>query len=191
MDITVESVVFLIFGVLTLGSALLMVTARNLFHGALYLMSSLFGVAGLFVLLAAPFLAGVQVVVYIGAIAILIIFAIMLTPQVTAMRGIRTTQWPLAVAVAVIFFALLVSVATPLMGELGVDDFAADFTLENPPDVPADSLVRLGETLVDPEGFMLPFEVASVLLMAALIGAALLVWPEGKAPTPPAEAGDD
>jgi len=191
VDITVESVVFLIFGVLTLGSALLMVTARNLFHGALYLMASLFGVAGLFVLLAAPFLAGVQVVVYIGAIAILIIFAIMLTPQVTAMRGIRTTQWPLAVAVAVIFFALLVSVATPLMGELGVDDFAADFTQENPPDVPADSLVRLGETLVDPQGFMLPFEVASVLLMAALIGAALLVWPEGKAPTPPAEAGDD
>ncbi len=191
MDITVESIVFLIFGVLTLGSALLVVTTRNLFHGALYLMASLFGVAGLFVLLAAPFLAGVQVVVYIGAIAILIIFAIMLTPQVTAMRSVRTAQWPVAVAVAVIFFALLVSVVTPLMDELGVDDFAADFTQENPPDVPADSLVRLGEQLVDPQQFMLPFEVASVLLMAALIGAVLLVWPEGTRSTPPGEAGDD
>ena len=102
-----------------------MVTTHNLFHGALYLMVSLFGVAGLFVLLAAPFLAGVQIVVYIGAIAILIIFAIMLTPQVTAMRGIRTADWPAAVAVAVIFFVMLVSVVTPLMDELGVDDCAA------------------------------------------------------------------
>lgn len=191
MEITVESIVFLIFAVLTLGSALLVVTTRNLFHGALYLMASLFGVAGLFVLLAAPFLAGVQVVVYIGAIAILIIFAIMLTPQVTAMRSVHTDHWPMAVAAAALFFVLLLLVVTPLMDELGVDDFAADFTQKNPVDVPADSLIRLGEQLVDPQGFMLPFEVASVLLMAALIGAVLLVWPERKSPAPPGEAGDD
>ena len=102
MEITVESIVFLIFGVITLGGALLVVSSRNLFHAGLYLMVSLFGVAGLFVLLAAPFLAGVQLVVYIGAIAILIMLAIMLTPEITHMPGIFSQQWPASLVVAAI-----------------------------------------------------------------------------------------
>ncbi len=139
---------------------------------------SLFGVAGLFVLLAAPFLAGVQVVVYIGAIAILIMLAIMLTPNVTNIRQIFINQqWPAAVVLAVVFFLLLVSVVSPLMDELGVDDWNADFTQEDAADVPADSITTLGEDLVDPDKYMLPFEVASLLLMAAMIGAVLLVNP--------------
>jgi NADH:ubiquinone oxidoreductase subunit 6 (subunit J) len=174
---TVESIVFVIFSVITLGGALLVVSARNLFHAGLYLMVSLFGVAGLFVLLAAPFLAGVQLVVYIGAIAILIMLAIMLTPDITRMKGIFSQQWPAGLALAIIFFLLLVSVVTPLMDNLGVHNWNAKFTQDTAVDVPANSINTLGEDLVDPDKYMLPFEVASLLLMAAMIGAVLIVNP--------------
>lgn len=193
MDLTAELLVFLVFSALTLSSALFVVTTRNLMHAGLYLMVALFGVAGLFVLLAAPFLAGVQIVVYIGAIAILIILAVMLTPNVTNMRAILNQQWPVNLALALIFFLLLVSVVTPIMDEWDIDDqWNADFTEEDPVDVDIDaSLVQLGEDLVDPEKYMLPFEVASVLLMAALIGAVLLVNPGSSEDDAAAESGED
>lgn len=177
---TVQAVVFLIFSGITLGGASLVILSRNLFHAGLYLMVSLFGVAGLFVLLAAPFLAGAQVVVYIGAIALLIILAIMLTPGVTQMKRLFNDQWPVNAAVAAVFFVLLVSVLTPLMGKLGADHWNADFSQRHPGSVPADSIVNLGRALVSRVSYMLPFEVASILLMAAMIGAVLLVNP-GKA----------
>jgi NADH-quinone oxidoreductase subunit J len=177
VELTVEAIVFLIFAGITLGGGTLVVISRNLFHAALYLMVSLFGVAGLFVLLTAPFLAGAQVVVYIGAIAILIILAIMMTPGVTQMRGLFTQEWPVSLALVVIFFLLLVSIVTPMMDELGVDGWNADFTEDHPASVPADSIQTLGKQFVDPDKYMLPFEVASVLLMAAMIGAVLLVHP--------------
>ncbi|MBN1680354.1 MAG: NADH-quinone oxidoreductase subunit J [Anaerolineae bacterium] len=178
MDITIQHGVFVIFTLVTLGSALLVVTVRNLFHAALYLMLCLFGVAGLFALLTAPLLAGFQVVIYIGAIAILIIFAIMLTPQVT--RVIKTTnaQWPVAIVVAVLFFVMILSVVSPLMDELGVDDWNADFTQEDADRVPDSTLTDFGESLVSRDRFVLPFEIASIMLMAALIGAVLVVSPD-------------
>ena len=88
---------------------------RNLLHGALWLLVSLFGVAGLFVMLAAPFLAAVQVLVYMGVIVILIIFAIMLTRQVMGVREMPNNQWPVALAMAAIAFlviALILSLAS-------------------------------------------------------------------------------
>ncbi len=182
MDITAEAIVFLVLSVLTLGSALLVVTTRNLFHAALYLMLALFGVAGLFVLLAAPFLAGFQVVVYIGAIAVLIILAVMLTPSVAHLPRIYNAQWAVNVALAVVFFLLLFSVLTPVVDDLGISNtWGANFTQDSPADVPASSISDLGEALVDPQQYMLPFELASVLLMGALIGAALLVSPNVEA----------
>lgn len=182
---TWQAFVFLIFSVLTLGSGLLVVTTRNLFHAALYLMLSLFGVAGLFVLLTAPFIAGVQVVVYIGAIAILIVFAIMLTPQVTQVLAPRSNHWIAALVVSGLFFVMLISVLTPLATELGVDNWSAGFTQDDPADVPADALTDLGKSLVDVDRYVLPFEVASVLLMAALVGAVLMVRPQEPRPERP------
>jgi len=191
VELTVEAIVFLIMSGITLGGGLLVVMSRNLFHAGLFLMLALFGVAGLFVLLAAPFLAGFQVVVYIGAIAILIILAIMLTPKVTQMQEIFTSQWPLNLLAVVVFFVLLVSVVSPVMGELGIDNWGADFTEEDPAAVPADSIVTLGKELVDPDRYMLPFEVASVLLMAAMIGAVMLVNPGNPDEDAPAGAPKD
>ena len=79
MQITLQHILFIVFGAFTLGSGLLVVTQRNVFHAALFLILSFFGVAGLYVLLEAPFLAAVQLFIYVGGIAVLIIFAIMLT----------------------------------------------------------------------------------------------------------------
>ncbi|MBN1563723.1 MAG: NADH-quinone oxidoreductase subunit J [Anaerolineae bacterium] len=176
---TVELLVFLILSALTLGGGMLVVTTRNLFHAGLYLMISLFGVAGLFVLLTAPFLGVVQVIVYIGAIAILIMLAIMLSPNITNLPNPFTAQWPVGAALAVIFFVMLITVVTPVMNELGADDWvnSDQLTVDTAGDVPADGIATLGEELVDPHKYMLPFEVASVLLMAAMIGAVLLVHP--------------
>ncbi len=180
MAITFQSLTFLIFSVVTLGAALMVVTTRNLFHAALYLMLSLFGVAGLFILLSAPLIAGFQVVVYIGAIAILIIFAIMLTPQVMQVVGARNNQWMLSLGLAVVFFLMLVSVVSPFMDEVGVEDWSTDFKEDNPAVVPDDTLVDFGQSIVDSQRYLLPFEIASILLMAALIGAVLLVSPPNK-----------
>jgi NADH-quinone oxidoreductase subunit J len=192
VGITAESIVFLIFSGITLCGALLVVLSRNLFHAGLYLMVSLFGVAGLFALLAAPFLAGAQVLIYIGAIAILIILAIMLTPGITQMKRLFNDQWPVNAALAAIFFILLVTVLSPLMGELGADNWAAPNIGErHPVGVPANSIEHLGQQLVSRVGYMLPFEVASILLMAAMIGAVLLVSPSKSEDEPGADADQE
>jgi NADH:ubiquinone oxidoreductase subunit 6 (subunit J) len=93
------------------------------------------------------------------------------------MKGIFSQQWPAGLALAIIFFLLLVSVVTPLMGDLGVHHWNADFTQDTAAQVPASSINTLGKDLVDPDKYMLPFEVASLLLMAAMIGAVLIVNP--------------
>jgi NADH:ubiquinone oxidoreductase subunit 6 (subunit J) len=168
LELNVQSIAFLIFSVITLGGALALVTNRNLIHAAVWLIVSLFGVAGLFVLLSAPFLAAVQVLVYIGAIAILIIFSVMLTRGMTRMKEIYNRQWALSLVIAVALFAfLLVGIILPVWGQGGPQ------AAENPPEVVAGT-AELGVALVDGNQYVLPFEVASLLLTAAMIGAIVI-----------------
>lgn len=157
---TLQQVLFIIFGAITLGAALLVVTRRNVFHAALFLILSFFGVAGLYVLLEAPFLAAVQLFIYVGGIAILIILAIVLTREMMNpdVPGANRQWW----------IAALVAVA--LCGILGWVVLNHDWGAAPGP-VPEHSIAILGTTLVDPEGFVLPFGVASVLLLVALVGA--------------------
>ncbi len=157
---TLEQVLFIIFGVITLGAALLVVTRRNMFHAALFLILSFFGVAGLYVLLEAPFLAAVQLLIYVGGIAVLIVFAIMVTRDMTNpdVPGANRQWWA----------AALVSLA--LCGVLGWVVLNHNWGA-TPGPVPENSIAILGTMLVDPEGMVLPFEVASVLLLVAFIGA--------------------
>ncbi len=162
--------IFLLTGGVTLLAALMVVTARRLVHAALWLVLALAGVAVLFVLLNAAFLAIVQVVIYIGAIAILIIFAVMLTRRSMDDRGPQTNQrWWLAALLAVVLFAaiLLLVVSDPgVAGRLPGDEVVA-----------GDSLEQLGLALVSLDRYVLPFELASVLLLAALIGAIFVARP--------------
>lgn len=160
-------VIFFLSAALILVSAVLVVTVRNLVHAALWLIATLFGVAMLYVLLEAGFLAVVQVVVYIGAIAILFIFAVMLTRRDLLSQSSQTNaNWPVALGVSAL---ALVGIAFIARG------FA--FSLERTPAlVPDNTLQLLGEALTSPNLFVLPFEVASVLLLAALIGAVYVSW---------------
>jgi NADH-quinone oxidoreductase subunit J len=164
---TADQIIFLIAAALTLGSAIAVVTVRNLVHAALALIVTFFGVAVLFVLLQAGFLAAVQVVLYIGAIAILIIFAIMLTRRVMQDTGPQINrQWWLAAILSVALFAALWMVLRQVPGlQAAFAPASAD---------PDTSLRQLGAALVDPNQYMLPFEVASVLLLVAMVGSIIV-----------------
>lgn len=168
LELNAQTIAFFIFALLALGGALGVVMARNLIHGALYLIVSLFGGAGFFVLLSAPFMAVVQVLVYIGAIAILIIFAVMLTRGMTRLGEIYNRQWWMSAIVGVLLFVLLaLGVILPVWGENGI----------NPNQPVSDSVATtedLGVALVDGNQYVLPFQVASLLLTGAMIGAIVL-----------------
>ena len=169
----VQWIAFIILSALTLGGALMVAADRNLFHGALWLLVSLFGVAGLFVMLAAPFLAAVQVLVYMGAIVILIIFAIMLTRRVMGERESSNSQWPIALAMAAVSF-LVIAFILGLASTSGNATRGPLLAYQSLPPVSADSVVALGKALVDPWQYALPFELASLLLTAAMIGSIVI-----------------
>jgi NADH-quinone oxidoreductase subunit J len=165
---TGEQIIFLIVGAVTLIAGFLVVTVRNLVHAALWLVATLFGVAIIYTLLNAGFLAVVQVVVYIGAIAILFIFAVMLTRRQAAETGPALNKnWLGGAVVAVLTFAGL---AFLLQTWSGFSKTAAA--------IPSgfDAINQLGGALTSPQGYVMPFEVASVLLLAALVGAVYLAF---------------
>ena len=160
---TADQIIFLLCAVLILGSSIMVVTTRKLIHAALWLVAALFGVAILFAILQAGFLAVVQVVVYIGAIAILFIFAVMLTRKEMLDKGTQTrSNWWLPALLGLLILAGLVFLilGQPIFGRTAA---------AMPEGV--DTLRNLGFALVSPDAFVLPFEVASVLLLAALVGA--------------------
>ncbi|MBN1316201.1 MAG: NADH-quinone oxidoreductase subunit J [Anaerolineales bacterium] len=160
-------VVFILFSLMVLGGGLLVVTQRNIVHAAGALILALFGVAGLYVLLEAGFLAAVQILVYIGAIGIMIIFAIMLTRHVADSKSISMNdQWAWALAAVILVFGLLVYVVNaiePVTAQAGAAPFFA-----------GNATQELGIALLNPEGYVLPFEVASVLLLGAMVGAIVI-----------------
>ena len=160
MTLSPLTVSFAIMAVFALGGGLGVVLSRNLFHAALYLILALFGIAGLFITLEAPFLAVVQILVYVGAISILITITIMVTRRIMGVSEAVNRQWPVAAVGAVLVLAVLAYV---LMGQ-----FAG---LAPTADVPPDTIERIGREFASPQGYLVPFEVASVLLLGALIGA--------------------
>jgi len=155
MPISLQQILFIVFSVITLGGALLVVIKRNVFHAALFLTLSFFGVAGLYALLEAPLLASVQL-----ATAVLIIFAIRRTrEQLSRQQSQVTRQWWAAVIVAVLLCALLGWI---ILGQ----DWGGNTEL-----VPEDSIALLGTALVDPAGLALPFALVPIMLLIAVVGA--------------------
>jgi NADH-quinone oxidoreductase subunit J len=160
---TAEQIIFLITSAIILAGALMVVSARKLLHAALWLVVVLFGVAIFYAILQASFLAVVQVVVYIGAIAILFIFAVMLTRRELRDQGPQTHKnWWLPALIASMLLVSLVSIIQSLpKSGLTPPALAEDF----------DGVRSLGMALVTPDSFLFPFEAASILLLAALVGA--------------------
>ena len=160
---TVQQILFMIVAAATLGAALMVVSVPNLIHAAMWLIGTLFGVAILFGFLNAGFLAVAQVVIYIGAIAILMIFAIMLTRDTAIEKGSHLNgNWVWAAVLSLALFGVMVFIFSQWSG-------IATTTEALPSGY--DPVQLLGAALVAPNGFVLPFELASVLLLAALIGS--------------------
>jgi NADH-quinone oxidoreductase subunit J len=158
MDGSYEVIAFYVLAAVTLVSAGGVMMSRSLFHAVLFLIVSFIGAAGFFLLLSADFLAMAQVLIYVGAISVLILFAVLLTPR--AGRGNDETAMLLpgvllAVCLAAVFLFVI---------------FDAVWSTVN--DAPFVSAAELGNALVGP--WILPFEIASVLLTAALVGATML-----------------
>lgn len=156
-------ILFLLTAGITLIAAVMVVTARNMVHAAWWLITSFFGVAVLFVLLNASFFAVIQVIIYVGAISILMIFAIMMTRRLPRDAGSQfNTEWGLALLIAIMFFGGVTWMFSTW------DNFRIT---PQPLGVDADPLQQLGQALVSPDAYVLPFELASVLLLAALVGS--------------------
>jgi NADH-quinone oxidoreductase subunit J len=151
---------FLFFAAVILSGAWIVVTARNLVHAALCMALCFFGVAGLFVLLDAPFLAVISVVIGAGGISVLIIFAVMLTRGAGMGDAPLTNRWPMAVAVSLLLFGLLTAMLIRAPWPNSISPISQD------------TIAALGDALLNQ--YLLPFEIASVLLLAALIGAAFV-----------------
>ena len=189
-----QDVVFWILTVMAVGAALGVVLVKDLFRAALLLIVVFMAVAGFFVLLSAEFLAVVQVLIYVGAIAILIIFAVMLTRDVQRGNLPNRLQIPAAVF-ASLLLALLVTVAVDTKwdflpaGELERVELVQTGAVAT---LTSADMVRSGVTSPEDQAqvkksgladlligdYVLPFEAVSVLLLAALIGALALVRPD-------------
>jgi NADH-quinone oxidoreductase subunit J len=161
--VTGADVVFGLLGFVTLAGAVLVVTARNVIHAALWLVVSLGGLAGCYLVLTAEFVAWVQVLIYIGAVVVLMLFGAMLTrAPIGRVQDLDSHNRPVAA---------LAAVATAgVLGTLVVSAFKGAYV-----DVHHTAIGdgrALGGAIF--RYFVLPFEVASVLLLAALVGAIVL-----------------
>ena len=189
----VQDIVFWILSLMAIVGSLGVVLVSNLFRAALLLILVFVAVAGMFILLSAEFLAVVQILIYVGAIAILIIFAVMLTRDVQRGNLPNRMHIPAAVFAALLFTALVavavdtkwdflpaehqervelvqVSAVTIITAEVLNDE---GLSLQEQEEIQESGLADL---LIS--DYVLPFEAVSVLLLAALIGALVLVRPD-------------
>ncbi len=156
--------VFAVLGVVGTVAALRLVTAKNVVHAALHLVVTLATVGGVYLLLAAEFVGWVQVLIYVGAIVVLLLFGLMLTRAPIGREALDNQQRGLAAIVSVAILAGLGVLIWDAFGE-------AEISVET-----AGSTGGVGESLF--RSFVLPFEVVSFLLLAALIGAIVLARKE-------------
>jgi NADH:ubiquinone oxidoreductase subunit 6 (subunit J) len=156
------SVAFWVLGIIAVLAALSVVLLRDVFRAALSLVLCFLMVAGLYITLSADFLAAVQILIYVGAISVLIILSIMLTREVQRGSPSNRFRFP-AFIVAVLFFA---GIAYALLNT----PWQVSSTPPLEPTTPAIAGLLFGEG-----GFILPVEIAPVLLLAAILGAIVLV----------------
>ena len=154
-------IVFWLVAVFTIVSASFVVLNHQLLYSAIALLFSLFGVAGLYIFLWADFIAGIQLLVYIGGINVLIIFGIMLTNKISSVRLSQTNVQQGVGAVVALWLLILISLVISKTPWLQIE--ASE---------PAETVSVIGTLLLSK--YLLPFEAISLLLLGALIGAALL-----------------
>jgi NADH-quinone oxidoreductase subunit J len=157
---TLYDIFFYLFAAVTLLSALAVVSTRNIVYSGFYLLLTLFGVAGLYVLLAADFIAVVQIIVYVGGILILILFGIMLTSKIT---NVQIKTGTIQIVPAVIGVGLLAGILANILLNTAWKSANTELPLNT-------TAYELGKYLVT--DYVLIFELLGILLLVALIGAA-------------------
>ncbi|MFL6130289.1 MAG: NADH-quinone oxidoreductase subunit J [Mycobacteriales bacterium] len=156
-------VVFSLLGIVTLGSAVLAVTTRQIVHAALWLVVALGGLAGCYLVLSAELVAVVQLLIYLGAVIVLLLFAVMVTrAPIGPVGDLDTGNRPAALVVALATGGLLVALLADAFGRAYLDLST----------VQPGSAAAIGAAVF--RAWVLPFEVVSVLLLAALVGAIVL-----------------
>lgn len=160
-----STIIFYLLAALTLGSGLLAVTSRQIFRSAIYLLFSLIGIAGLYFWLQYEFIAAVQIVVYVGGIVVLIIFSIFLTQQTGEKLPQQKLGRQLFAALAAFCGLALILVQLFQYKFIGTAEAATEPTVAN-----------IGNQMLgtDVGGYALPFEVVSMLLLAALVGCIVI-----------------
>jgi NAD(P)H-quinone oxidoreductase subunit 6 len=157
----ISTAIFYLIAIITVGSAAVVAFSRNIIYSAFSLLGTFAGVAGLYVFLGADFVAAVQVLIYVGGILVLILFAVMLTHRITDVEITNRAAGRLPGLIVVgVFLALLIQ------------------TIRETPWVKVKEVVhqpttaRIGDLFL--ENYLLPFELASLVLLAAMIGAVVL-----------------
>ncbi len=162
---SVEQVFFYLISAAVLGAALGVVMANNVIHSALFLVASLLAVAGLYVILSAEFIALVQVMLYAGGVIVLMLFALMMTRGRDLPPALNGAQRPFAALAGVTLAAIIAAAALgtnwPGVGE----------------ELAATPFVAIGESLFST--WAVPFEIASLVLLVALLGAIIIARQEG------------
>ncbi|BCV21051.1 NADH-quinone oxidoreductase subunit J family protein [Moorella sp. Hama-1] len=157
----ISALLFWLLAAITIAAALAVVLLKNIVHSALYLVLTFAGVAGLYILLQAEFLAAVQILVYAGAVAILIVFAVMLTRRGDIQASNLFNINYLAAGVVSLALFIVILLATGRMTWTGTPGAA-----------PASNVGAIADAFLG--RFAIPLEVAAVLLLVAMVGAILL-----------------
>jgi NADH-quinone oxidoreductase subunit J len=160
---TGQEIAFLIVAIVGGIAAIRLVTSQNVIHAALYLVVTLTSVGAVYLLLAAEFIAWVQILIYVGAIVVLLLFSLMLTKAPIGRDTLDNQQRGVA---AVIGIGILIGLVILLQATFGGKRIAPNPT----------HTAQVGASLF--RGYVLPFEIVSVLLLAALVGAVVLARKE-------------
>ena len=156
---------FYALAAIAISSAVMVITRRNPVHSAIFLIMTLLSVGLLFLQLQAEFMAAVQIIVYIGGIMVLFLFVIMLVSVDVTVRQVRfNRQWIIGGAASV---AMLILFGGAILK--GKDAFRLP---DSPPEAAQITVEQIGQSLF--QNYMLPFEIASLLLLVAMVGAVLM-----------------
>jgi len=161
-----ELVTFIVLSVATLVSAILVITRRNAVHSAIWLTVTLFSVGGIFLLQHAEFLFAVQIILYVGGIMVLFLFVVMLVDIDVALKQARfARQWQVALLTAIVLLALV---------GYALYNHGQGLNLPARPMIsaPAQNTQAVGMALY--QTYMLPVEIASLLLLVAMVGAVIM-----------------
>lgn len=170
-----ENILFFISSFLVLGGATMVVLSKNLMHACIFLLFTLFGVAGLYLTLGADFLAAAQLVVYAGGVVILMLFGIMLTGGtenkenrfgIEKIPGMGSVKTYIVAGVSILFIATVVLKI--------IANYMRHYQQTNLPEYMT-TVERIGHSLLTDH--ILAFEISSILLLGALIGAAMIARP--------------